>query len=69
MTVTLNYNEDKNVYQATGEDAMKVWDALGFNEIFKIDDSSPVIVKPENVNLFTTKMKKVYNIDVITTKQ
>jgi len=69
MTVTLNYNEDKNVYQATGEDAMKVWDALGFNETFKIDDSSPVIVKPENINLFTTKMKKVYNIDVITTKQ
>lgn len=66
MTVTLNYNEDKNVYQATGEDAMKVWGALGFNETFKIDDRSPVIVKPENINLFTTKMKETYNIEVIT---
>lgn len=67
MTITLRYNESKNEYQATGEDAMKVWDALGLNETFKIDDRSPVIVKPENINLFTTKMKKVYNIEVLTT--
>lgn len=66
MTVTLNYNEDKNVYQATGEDAMKVWEALGFNETFKIDDRSPVIVKPENLQLFTTRMKDAYSIEVIT---
>lgn len=67
MTITLRYNESKNVYQATGEDAMKVWDAFGFNETFKIDERSPVIVKPENINLFTTKMKETYNIEVLTT--
>lgn len=66
MTITLRYNESKNVYQATGEDAKKVWDALGFNDTFKIDDRSPVIVKPENINLFTTKMKETYNIEVLT---
>lgn len=67
MTIKLHYNESKNVYQATGDDAMKVWEVMGFCETFKIDERSPVIVKPENINLFTTKMKETYNIDVTTT--
>lgn len=64
MTITLHYNEDKNVYQATGADARKVWDALELNNTI-IDDRSPVIVKPGNLQLFTSRMKEVYNIEVL----
>lgn len=66
MTITLNYNESKKVYQCTGNDALKVWEALELNEYFKIDEGTPVIVHPKNLQLFTTKMKENYNIDVIT---
>lgn len=66
MTITLNYNESKKVYQCTGNDALKVWEALELNEYFKIDEKTPVIVHPKNLQLFTTKMKENYNIDVIT---
>ena len=64
--ITLYYNESKNVYQAHGDDAHKVYDALGLNEIFKVDEMTPVIVLPENVEKFTARMKEKYNINVIT---
>lgn len=66
MTITLNYNKSKKVYQCIGNDATIVWDALGLNTTFKVEDNLPVIVLPENVEKFTAKMKKKYNINVIT---
>lgn len=66
MTITLHYNESKKVYQVTGKDATIVWDALGLNTTFKVEENLPVIVLPENVDKFTAKMKENYNINVIT---
>ena len=64
--ITLRYNESKNVYQATGEDAKVVFNAIGLNDYFKVHDEQPAIIHPDNLERFTTKMKENYNIDVIT---
>lgn len=66
MTITLNYNESKNVYQATGKDAKVVFNAIGLNDYFKVHGDQPAIIHPDNLEKFTTKMKENYNIDVIT---
>ena len=68
MTITLHYNESKNVYQATGEDAKKVWDALGIFEIFEPSEDCYNIceIAPAQLQTFTTKMKETYNIEVLT---
>lgn len=66
--IKIRYNESKNVYQATGEDAHTVWAALNIFDIFEPTDEAYNLceVKPENLQLFTSRMKECYKIEVIT---
>jgi len=64
-TIKLHFDEADNAWKATGNDAKIIFDALGLNDYFLVNDEQPAIIKPENLERFVFKMRENYNIETM----